>query len=183
MGTKRQQQDHLRYAVLKTAWGYFGLLGTEREVYRTYLPVARPEVAAARLLAGIEKGANGPVRRDDGLHRPLQEAVASYFEGERVDFRGSADLALALPEFTESVLRACRDIQVGRTLSYGALAARVGKPKAARAVGSALARNPVPLIVPCHRVLCNDGRTGGFSAPGGTDMKKRLLRHEQRLNS
>ena len=66
----------------------------------------------------------------------------------------------------------------GSTVTYGELAARVGAPKAAQAVGAAMARNPWPIVVPCHRVLAAGGRLGGFSAPGGARTKRRLLRME-----
>ncbi|MEK7468545.1 MAG: MGMT family protein [Planctomycetota bacterium] len=68
-----------------------------------------------------------------------------------------------------------RETCPGETLSYADLAARAGRPGAARAVGNALRKNPVPVLVPCHRVLATGGKIGGFSAPGGTDTKRRLL--------
>jgi methylated-DNA-[protein]-cysteine S-methyltransferase len=80
--------------------------------------------------------------------------------------------------FYRQVYEAARRIPAGATLTYGELAARVGAPGAARAVGQAMGRNPWPLIVPCHRVLAAGGRTGGFSAPGGVATKLRLLRIE-----
>ena len=76
-------------------------------------------------------------------------------------------------------MTACRDIRFGQTVSYGRLAEMAGKPGAARAVGRALAKNPLPLIIPCHRVICANGKIGGFSAPGGVTLKKRLLQLEQ----
>ena len=69
----------------------------------------------------------------------------------------------------------CRRIPYGRTMSYAELAAKAGSPNAARAVGNCMAGNRIPLIVPCHRVVCSDGRLGSYSAPGGTRMKRRLL--------
>ena len=82
------------------------------------------------------------------------------------------DLA-GLPPFHEKVLAAARRISYGRTATYGELAARAGSPRAARAVGQAMAHNPVPLIIPCHRVLAAGGRLGGYG--GGLDLKRRLL--------
>lgn len=81
-----------------------------------------------------------------------------------------------LPPFRRRALIALRKVGRGKTISYGALAARVGSPGAARAVGSACANNPVPLWVPCHRVLAGGGKLGGFS--GGLDVKRALLRLE-----
>ena len=77
--------------------------------------------------------------------------------------------------FERAVYEATRAIPRGSTRSYGEIAAAVGDPGAARAVGQALGRNPVPVIVPCHRVLAADGRPGGFSAPGGVSTKLRML--------
>ncbi|MBE3144695.1 MAG: MGMT family protein [Planctomycetes bacterium] len=81
----------------------------------------------------------------------------------------------SLPAFTRKVLDACRKIPAGKTVSYSQLAGMIGKPRASRAVGSALARNPIPLIIPCHRVVHSDGSLGNFSAPGGTSLKKMLI--------
>ena len=112
--------------------------------------------------------------------RTLQERIAAYFEGENVDFSTDPAVSLdGLNSFDRKVLQTCRTIPSGEITTYGDLAVRVGHPGAARAVGSALARNPIPLIIPCHRVLRTDGSLGGFSAPGGLTTKQRLLRHEQ----
>ncbi len=81
-------------------------------------------------------------------------------------------------EFTKQVLTACRNIGFGRTISYSGLAKKLGRPAAARAVGNALAQNPLPLIIPCHRIVRSDGKIGGFSAPGGKELKAKLLKHE-----
>jgi methylated-DNA-[protein]-cysteine S-methyltransferase len=82
-------------------------------------------------------------------------------------------------EFQRRVLLACRAILYGQTRSYGDLAAQVGSPGAARAVGNVMAHNCVPLIIPCHRVVASQGQLGGFSAPRGLSMKRRLLQLEQ----
>lgn len=104
----------------------------------------------------------------------------AYYEGEPVDF--SRDPAVDLNgshPFARRVLQACRKIAFGRTTTYSDLARQVGSPRAARAVGSVMAGNPIPLIIPCHRVLRTDSGLGGFSAPGGTAIKQKMLRHEQ----
>lgn len=108
----------------------------------------------------------------------LVERLLAYAQGEPVDFRRVRVDLEPLGEFRRRVLRLCRTIPYGRTLTYGALAARVGAPRAARAVGQALATNPVPILIPCHRVVASDGRLGGFTAPGGPAMKRRLLELE-----
>jgi len=80
-----------------------------------------------------------------------------------------------VPEFHRRVYEVARTIPPGATLSYGEIAARLGDPGSARAVGQALGRNPFPIVVPCHRVLAAGGRTGGFSARGGAKTKLTLL--------
>src|SRR5262245_21579330 len=98
-----------------------------------------------------------------------------FAAGEKVDF---ADVPLSLEHLTTfgtRVIAACRSIPWGKTKSYGELAAECGSPGAARAVGSVMAKNRYPLIVPCHRVLAAGGDLGGYSAPDGLAMKRRLL--------
>src|SRR5690606_31448990 len=85
------------------------------------------------------------------------------------------------PEFDRRVYEAARAIPAGTTASYGEIAAQLGEPGAARAVGQSLGANPVPIIIPCHRVLAAGQRTGGFSAHGGVDTKRRLLEIEGAL--
>jgi methylated-DNA-[protein]-cysteine S-methyltransferase len=100
----------------------------------------------------------------------------ALLDGDRRDLIDiPLDFDDSVPEFHRRVYEVARTIGPGRTLSYGEIAARVGEPDAARAVGQALGRNPIPIIVPCHRVLAANGGTGGFSAPGGTATKLQLL--------
>ena len=84
-----------------------------------------------------------------------------------------------LSPFAIKVLSACRNVGFGKAVSYHELARKIGRANAARAVGTVMAKNPLPLIIPCHRVIRSDGKLGGFSAPGGISLKKRLLRHEK----
>jgi methylated-DNA-[protein]-cysteine S-methyltransferase len=110
----------------------------------------------------------------DEVFTPVREQLEAYFAGERTDF----DVALA-PEgtpFQKRVWQALRDVPYGETISYSELARRVGKPGAARAVGAALGRNPIPIIVPCHRVIGADGSLTGFG--GGLERKRKLLELE-----
>lgn len=109
------------------------------------------------------------------LTGPWAEAFAGYLAGQPFPADLPVDLT-GVPAFMQRVLAACRQIPFGATMSYGALAVAVGSPKAARAVGQAMARNPIPLVIPCHRVLGADGRLTGFR--GGKDWKRALLAHE-----
>ena len=123
---------------------------------------------AAKAEAGWVESQRGPVGE---AVRQLRE----YFAGERTDF----DLPLAPhgTEFQRSVWRHLQGIPYGATISYGELARRVGNSKASRAVGSANGKNPLPIVIPCHRVIAGDGTLGGFG--GGLPMKQALLALEQ----
>lgn len=103
--------------------------------------------------------------------------LEEYFSGKRTDF--DLEVELAGTEFQQKAWRALLRIPFGKTRSYQEQAVKVGNPKAMRAVGAANGRNPVPIVVPCHRVLGKDGSLTGFSS--GTDKKRWLLEHEQRV--
>jgi methylated-DNA-[protein]-cysteine S-methyltransferase len=83
------------------------------------------------------------------------------------------------PSFFQKTWIACSKIPIGETLTYKELAKKIGRPKAWRAVANALAKNPFAPIVPCHRVICSNGKLGGYSGPGGLKTKKRLLEKEK----
>ena len=105
-------------------------------------------------------------------------AIAALLRGEPVDLSGTVLDETRVPEFHRRVYGIARAIPPGRTLTYGEIAERLGDPGAARDVGRALGDNPFPIVVPCHRVLAANGKLGGFSAPGGTATKLKLLRIE-----
>lgn len=112
-----------------------------------------------------------------GVQRAL-DRVQSLLSGDAVDL---ADIPLdleAAPDFHRKVYEMARTIPPGRTMTYGEIAKRLGRPRESREVGQALGRNPVAIIVPCHRVLGADGKMGGFSANGGVSTKRRMLEIE-----
>jgi methylated-DNA-[protein]-cysteine S-methyltransferase len=107
--------------------------------------------------------------------RPVEEArreLDEYFEGRRQEFDLPVDLT-GLPAFQQTVLAELQRVPYGQVDTYGGLAARIGKPKAARAVGGALNRNPVPIVVPCHRIVGSSGSLVGYA--GGLERKELLL--------
>jgi len=162
------------YTVVETTWGYLALVGTPRALQRVILP--QPD--RAELLARLGKEPNARFCSD--YFRSVQRKIQLYFAGSAVQFGLEIPVELdQLSPFCRQVLSLCRQIRFGKTTSYGRLAYQLGRPGAARAVGRALGRNPLPLIIPCHRVLRSDGALGGFSAPGGTTLKARLLEHER----
>ena len=115
--------------------------------------------------------------RDDALFAEVFRQLDAYFAGELTRF--SLPLRLAGTAFQNTVWTALCDIPFGATISYGALAARIGKPGASRAVGGANGANPLPIVVPCHRVIGSDKSLTGFG--GGIETKRFLLEHEQRV--
>lgn len=169
-----KQNHNILYSVFKTNWGWFGLLGTEKGLIRTCLPVAFKEAVEQRLLKGIE-GARG----DKKAFGPLEKDIAAYYKGTVVDFRRTAVCFDGLTEFQQGVLTMLRQITYGKTISYGELAELSGCPRGARAVGTVMAKNPLPLIIPCHRVIKSDGSLGYFSGAGGVDTKQKMLTLEK----
>ena len=150
-------------------WGEHGLVGA-----------SLPEPTAAATRARVQRRFRGSVESDPSL--VVQEVISrvlTLLDGQPDDL---ADIALdmrAVPAFNQRVYAIARAIKPGTTLTYGEVATRLGEgPQAARAVGQALGANPFPIIVPCHRVLAAGSQAGGFSAPGGTRTKLRLLEIE-----
>jgi methylated-DNA-[protein]-cysteine S-methyltransferase len=168
-------QKVIKYVIFKTKWGYFGLAGTEYALCRTQLPGPKSEKIKSMLL----KNFHNP-QFDKTFFKTLQEQITTYFEGAYINFSRDVPLALeGLSSFGISVLTTCRAIEFGQTISYSGLAKKSGRPAASRAVGSALAKNPLPLIIPCHRIIRSDGKLGGFSAPGGITLKEKMLELER----
>jgi methylated-DNA-[protein]-cysteine S-methyltransferase len=119
-------------------------------------------------------------RRQREAARELERLLQRYFAGQAVDF-GPIELDLSdRTPFQRAVYQQCREIGWGTTESYAGLAARCGRPKAARAVGQVMARNRLLLVIPCHRILATSGKLGGFSSPDGTQRKSALLALERR---
>ena len=117
----------------------------------------------------------GILFRDDSLTQGVRQQLREYLEGERRHFDLPIDWR-HMSDFQATVLRGALQIPAGEVLSYGELAQKIGRPKAARAVGRALGTNPMPIIIPCHRVLASDGSLTGYI--GGTAVKAHLLQLE-----
>ncbi|MGJ0120260.1 methylated-DNA--[protein]-cysteine S-methyltransferase [Williamsia sp. MIQD14] len=163
-----------RYALFDTALGVCGVCWTAPDVI---VAVALPEDDRAdmeRYLASFdaEPGAPAPVAGTIDLIRGLMA-------GSDVDLSAVPVDIADLPDFDRRVYAITRDIPRGRVLTYGAVASRLGQPGAAQAVGRALGRNPIPVVIPCHRVVGAGTEVGGFSAPGGAATKSRILAAEK----
>lgn len=108
---------------------------------------------------------------------PAMAQLREYFAGQRTIFDLPVDLS-ALTPFQQEVLTVTRQIPAGQTWTYQRVAQEMGRPKSSRPVGQALARNPIPIVIPCHRVIASDGSLGGYSGGSGLKAKRWLLQHE-----
>jgi methylated-DNA-[protein]-cysteine S-methyltransferase len=157
------------YHLFETKLGTAAIAWNEAGVTRFNLP--GPEDGATNRLGGAS-----PAEPPAHIAAIVDQA-RRYFAGARIDFDAiELDLSRVEP-FRRSIYDALRRVGFGETVTYGELAKRVGanQPQAAQDVGVAMARNPVPLIIPCHRVLAAGGKLGGFSAPGRTETKQKML--------
>jgi O-6-methylguanine DNA methyltransferase len=157
----------MKYAFLESQFGTVILI--TRDEHLSELDISQD--SATNLRAGLHK------RYPDALESPdhfqtLSSELLSYFRGDRIDFTISIDLS-GTTAFTTKVLMEVRAIPYGSTKSYGAIAESLGYHGGARAVGQAVGRNPLPLIIPCHRVIQGNGYLGGFSM--GLELKEKLL--------
>ncbi len=164
-----------RGLIFPTAFGSCGIAWSADGLTRLQIPDRDAAATERRLQARAETA------RPDEIPEWVNWAVVSlqrYFTGRAIDFSSIAVDFKRCSDFHQRIYAALRGIAWGETTTYGALAATVGTPDAARAIGQAMGRNPVPIIVPCHRVLASGGKIGGFSAPGGATTKERLLELE-----
>jgi methylated-DNA-[protein]-cysteine S-methyltransferase len=165
-----------QYHVFDTAGGFCGIAWNTVGITRFQLPAENADGTQRNLLRRLP-GA------EPGTPPPSVLATAAdvkrYFVGEKIDFSEvKLDLAGQV-EFFMRIYAAARRIGWGQTSTYGTLAREIGSgPEAARGVGQAMANNPIPLIIPCHRVMAAGGKVGGFSAPGGATSKIRMLELE-----
>lgn len=165
-----------KICVFPTEIGWMGLAGCGRQIERLVFGHSSADAVWERVIAEA-----GPDFEESNWFSDLRERLESYARGEWVDF-AEFEVALAhLTPFQHRVVGELRKVPYGETVTYQELAARAGSPKAARAVGSVMAQNRVPLVVPCHRVVGSGGQLGGFSAPRGVTLKQELLEMERRL--
>ena len=160
----------MRYALCETRLGWAGIGIEDGAICAATLAPSRE--AAQEALA--RRGAQEPADRAEAA--PLIDLVRRAAEGGDVDANGALRLVGGTP-FQRAVWESIRSIPRGSTISYAELARRVGRPRAARAVGQAVGANPIPLLIPCHRVVGAGGGLGGFG--GGLPLKRALLRQEK----
>ncbi|MFC2001635.1 methylated-DNA--[protein]-cysteine S-methyltransferase [Chloroflexota bacterium] len=160
----------LNYIIFNTDAGWLGILGSTAGLLRTILPQRSSQEVRQLFDDSLNQAERSP-----HLFQDLEERLRIYFSGHQVTFPDKLDLSGATA-FQRQVWEITRLIPYGETRSYTWVAEQIMKPKAVRAVGQALGKNPLPIIIPCHRVLASNGRLGGFT--GGIEMKKYLLHLE-----
>lgn len=157
-------------AIFNTALGEFGIGWTDAGLARLQLPGLDRDGLEQRINRGDAQP--GEPNRDI---EALINSIEDYAEGAAVDFSAVPLDLTGVPEFHRRAYTLLLGIGWGETTTYGALARQLGDVTLSRAVGAAMGANPIPLVIPCHRVLASDGKPGGFSAPGGAESKLRML--------
>lgn len=157
----------MSYTLIDTELGRIGLVGSAEGLRRIVLPQPSPEAVLQLIMEGLPGAIADPSPFGD-----LPQRLKRYLRGEPVPFTDKLDLTNATP-FRRAVWEATCSVPHGETRSYGWIAEQIGKPKALRAVGQALAKNPLPIVVPCHRVVAKDGSLRGSGR--GLELRKRLL--------
>ncbi|MHB1458507.1 MAG: methylated-DNA--[protein]-cysteine S-methyltransferase [Armatimonadota bacterium] len=160
-------------STIETSYGWVGVVMNDNRISRLILP-DKDKTHLEATLKNIEPDA--PLESGQ-LSKSVIDQISNYFTGTVLDFNLQVDYTDATT-FEQKVWEAARKIPYGTTVSYTDLAQTIGNPNACRAVGNALGRNPVPVVVPCHRILRSDGTLGGFSA--GLSWKEVLLNIERK---
>ena len=160
------------YASFDTAVGCCAVAWSDGGITGVWLPATSLAATLRQVQRRHPDAVEAPPPHD--VARAI-DAMTRLLDGDDVDLRDIAVDLTGVPEFHRQVYAVARELGPGVTTTYGDVARRVGQAAAAQAVGQALGANPVPIIVPCHRVVGADGRNGGFSAPGGVDTKLRML--------
>jgi methylated-DNA-[protein]-cysteine S-methyltransferase len=175
----RSPEHNSTYTLIETAIGWIGIAWSEAGLTRLQLPERSEAATERRLLATIVGSAPQRLAGDPPAEiAAVIDALRRYAAGEPVDFSGvRVDLA-GVDQFRLAIYDAARKLGFGDTTTYGGLAASAGHAGLARETGQALGSNPIPVVIPCHRILAAGGKIGGFSARGGSATKERLLAME-----
>jgi methylated-DNA-[protein]-cysteine S-methyltransferase len=158
--------------------GWIAVLWSDNKLAALTLPCSTPEETLELLCEYVTKAQRTEENSDKKLVASLHQQLVNYFNGEQCDLNFPVDLSWCTP-FQRQVLEAIRTIPYGETRSYQQVAAMIGKPTASRAVGGALGKNRVLLLVPCHRVIRSDGSLGGFGGIENSEWKQKFLHIER----
>lgn len=163
------------HMVFETALGFVGVAWSEAGLTRLSL-FQRNEAAVERRLERLGAG-DGDAAAPAWIEALVRD-IRAYAGGEDIDFSGVPVDLSGVDDFRLAIYDAARKLAFGETTTYGELAKRAGHGGLPRETGQALGSNPVPLVIPCHRILAAGGKIGGFSAPGGSATKERMLKLE-----
>ena len=161
-----------QYAIFSTSFGWCGIIYGNNGIKKVYLPGIKKEILKNTILT-----ANKDITENITKIEALMNDICKYFDGKKVQLDFPVDLN-TITEFQKKVYKKTMQIPIGKVKTYKWITEAVGIPGGARAVGNALSKNPIPLILPCHRVVGCNGNIGGFSGPGGTSQKKKMLQLE-----
>lgn len=169
---RKPVDDEVAFSVFNTACGWIAVAGRDQTVHQLRLGYNDPVALRSDLQqAGMASEAD--------WFPELREKLRAYASGQPVSFASVRCALPVLTEFQTRVIDFVKRIPYGQVLSYGDVAAAVSYPGAARAVGTVMSSNRIPIIIPCHRVVAAGGKLGGYSAPQGIELKKWLLELEQ----
>jgi methylated-DNA-[protein]-cysteine S-methyltransferase len=165
----------VEFSAFETACGWMGLVGRQGTVRHLRLGYVDPETLRNDLQELIDDDAS-----ESDWYPELREKLQAYAGGQKVSFTSvRCESSPGMTDFQRKVLDFVRRIPHGKVLSYGEVAQAAGYPGAARAVGTVMSTNRIPIIIPCHRVVAAGGKLGGYSSPRGTELKQWLLDLEQ----
>lgn len=160
----------LSYSIFNTSFGLCGIVLSEKGIIRLILP----GLERYELISAITNQ-QSVLRK--GNFKILENSIKRYFSGEKINFIFPLDLSCCTA-FQQRVYKITKTIPYSKVKTYKWVAKKIGLPDASRAVGNALSKNPIPLLIPCHRVVKENGGIAGFTAPGGADLKRKMLRME-----
>ncbi|HAH45222.1 methylated-DNA--[protein]-cysteine S-methyltransferase [Gimesia sp.] len=170
------------WSLFQTEIGWCGLQGREETVERFLmgLPARNDLLRVIRAETHRDGQSSAKSVLESNWYPKLQERLQDYFQGAHVEFQDVKLKLTKMTPFQSRVVQALQQIGYGRQITYGELAERASSPRAARAVGTVMSSNRIPILIPCHRVIASGGKLGGFSAPQGTSLKEHLLLLESR---
>lgn len=160
------------YSMMDSILGTIFIAATPRGMCRIFFGANE-----VKFCAQLAKETSDDVQRDDAKLAGAKKELEAYLSGRKQTLDFPLDLSLIKSPFQRKVLEAARKIPFGQAVTYSNLARKIGKAKAFRAVGNALGKNPIPIVIPCHRVVASDGSLAGYT--GGLEIKKKLLQIER----
>lgn len=176
---KIKNQPNIYYSLVETHLGWIGISGSEQGLKRLVLPEKTEDEVLKQLTENVIQ--KNRIIPGVNYFSFLVEKIRDYFSGKPVHFDDQRVDLSGYTKFQKKVLLKTREIPYGTVRTYGWLAEQCGHPLSYRAVGGVMRINPLPLIIPCHRIIGSQGKLTGFSATGGLSLKRRMLEMEEIL--